>query len=38
MRSSISNLSNMFRVADLRKKILFTLLVIGLYQLGANVP
>jgi len=29
---------NMFRVADLRGKILFTLFVIGLYRLGAFVP
>jgi len=38
MRSSLSNLSNMFRVADLRNKVLFTLVVIGIYRLGANIP
>jgi preprotein translocase subunit SecY len=35
---SISNLSNMFRVADLRNKVLFTLIVICIYRLGANIP
>ena len=38
MRSSLSNLSNMFRVPDLRNKVLFTLLIVGIYLLGANVP
>ncbi len=38
MPASISNLSNMFRVADLRKKVLFTLVVIAIYRLGANIP
>ena len=38
MRSSLSNLSNMFRVPDLRNKVLFTLIVIGIYRLGANIP
>ena len=33
-----SSLLNMFRVADLRNKILFTLLVIALYRLGSHVP
>jgi preprotein translocase subunit SecY len=28
----------MFRVADLRKKVLFTLAVIFIYRLGANIP
>ena len=31
-------LANIFRVADLRNKVLFTITVIGLYQLGANLP
>jgi preprotein translocase subunit SecY len=31
------SLKNMFRIPDLRNKILFTLLVIGLYRLGSNV-
>jgi preprotein translocase subunit SecY len=31
-------LANAFRVPDLRKKILFTLAVIGLYRLGAHIP
>src|SRR5919202_6474825 len=31
------SLKNMFKIPDLRNKILFTLLVIGLYRLGSNV-
>jgi preprotein translocase subunit SecY len=34
----LTRLANIFRVPDLRNKVLFTLLVIALYQLGANVP
>ncbi|MGH9292478.1 MAG: preprotein translocase subunit SecY [Acidimicrobiales bacterium] len=34
----LASLRNMVRVGDLRNKILFTLLVIGIYQLGVNVP
>ena len=34
----LSRLGNIFRVPDLRNKVLFTLLVIALYQIGANVP
>ena len=34
----LSRLRNMFRVADLRNKILFTLLVIGIYRLGSHIP
>jgi preprotein translocase subunit SecY len=34
----LSRLRNMFRVADLRNKILFTLLVVGFYRLGAHLP
>jgi preprotein translocase subunit SecY len=33
----LSSLKNIFKVPDLRNKVLFTLLVIGLYQLGANI-
>ncbi len=33
-----SRLANIFRVADLRNKVLFTLVIIALYQFGANVP
>ncbi len=29
---------NAFRVPDLRRKIFFTILIIGVYRLGANVP
>ena len=34
----LSRLGNIFRVPDLRNKVLFTLVIIALYQLGANVP
>jgi preprotein translocase subunit SecY len=34
----LSSLTNMFRVTDLRNKILFTLAVIALYRFGAFVP
>ena len=34
----LSRLGNIFRVPDLRNKVLFTLAIIALYQLGANVP
>jgi preprotein translocase subunit SecY len=38
MRSTLSNLSNMFRVPDLRNKVLFTLFIIVVYRFGANIP
>ena len=34
----LSRVLNMFRVVDLRNKILFTLLMIGLYRLGSFIP
>ncbi len=34
----ISSLANIFKVPDLRKKILFVLFIIGLYRLGTHVP
>ncbi len=34
----LTSLRNIFKVPDLRNKVLFTLLVIAIYQLGANVP
>ena len=34
----LSSLRNMFRVADLRNKILFTLLMMALYRFGSYVP
>jgi preprotein translocase subunit SecY len=34
----ISNLRNIFKVADLRNKVLFTLMMIALYRLGAHLP
>jgi preprotein translocase subunit SecY len=33
-----SSLRNMFKIPDLRNKILFTLFIIALYRLGSNVP
>ncbi len=33
-----ANVLNMFRVTDLRNKILFTLAIIGLYRVGAFIP
>jgi preprotein translocase subunit SecY len=33
----LASLRNMFKVPDLRNKVLFTLLVIGIYLLGANI-
>jgi preprotein translocase subunit SecY len=38
MRSTLTNLANMFRVPDLRNKVIFTLLIIAIYRLGANIP
>jgi preprotein translocase subunit SecY len=38
MRSTFSNLANMFRVADLRNKVLFTLFIIAVYRFGSNIP
>src|ERR1051326_2414414 len=34
----LSSLKNMFKVPDLRNKILFTLLIIAIYRLGTNIP
>jgi preprotein translocase subunit SecY len=34
----LSRLATVFKVRDLRNKVLFTILVIGLYQLGSNIP
>ncbi len=34
----LSRVLNMFRVADLRGKIIFTLFILGIYRLGAFVP
>ena len=34
----LSRMLNMFRIPDLRNKIIFTLFMIGLYRLGAFVP
>src|SRR5580704_3734285 len=34
----LASLRNLVRVADLRNKILFTILVIGIYQLGIAIP
>ena len=34
----LSRLRNMFRVPDLRNKILFTILIIAIYRVGAHLP
>ncbi len=34
----LSRLANIFRVADLRNKVVFTLAIIALYTFGANIP
>ena len=34
----LRRLANIFRVVDLRNKIFFTVSIISLYQLGANLP
>ena len=34
----LTSLRNMFRVPDLRNKILFTLLMLALYRFGAFIP
>jgi preprotein translocase subunit SecY len=35
---AVQTLKNLFKVADLRNKVLFTLLMIGLYRAGTHVP
>src|ERR1700716_938741 len=34
----LSRLRNMFRVPDLRNKILFTLIVVAVYRVGTHIP
>ena len=34
----LSSMTNMFKVPDLRNKILFTLMMIVLYRIGAHIP
>ena len=36
--SGLSRLRNMFRVPDLRNKILFTIFIIAVYRLGSHIP
>ncbi|HLH69289.1 MAG TPA: preprotein translocase subunit SecY, partial [Candidatus Dormibacteraeota bacterium] len=38
MRSTFTNLANMFRVPDLRNKVLFTVFIIAVYRFGSNIP
>ena len=38
MTSGLSRLRNMFRVADLRNKILFTLFMVFVFRLGSHIP
>ena len=36
--SGLSRLRNMFRVPDLRKKILFTIFIIAIFRIGSHIP
>ena len=36
--SGLSRLRNMFRVADLRNKILFTIFIIFIFRIGSHIP
>src|SRR5256885_12526611 len=36
--SGLARLRNMFRVPDLRNKILFTILIIAVYRVGSHIP
>ena len=36
--SMLGSLRNIFKVADLRNKVFFTIFIIAVYQLGANLP
>ena len=36
--SGLARLQNMFRVTDLRNKILFTIFIIFLFRLGSHIP
>src|SRR6202142_1862962 len=36
--SGLSRLQNMFRVADLRNKILFTIFIIFIFRIGSHIP
>ena len=36
--SGLARLKNMFRVPDLRKKILFTLFIILIFRIGSHIP
>src|SRR3984893_5559916 len=38
MSSTLSSLKNMFKVPDLRKKIILTIVIIGVYRLGSWAP
>ena len=33
----LSNVKNVFKVADLRNKVLFTIMIVGLYRLGVAI-
>lgn len=36
--SALGRLANIFKVSDLRNRVLFTIFIIAFYQLGANLP
>ena len=35
---SLDAIANIFRIPDLRKRVLFTLLLLAVYRLGAHIP
>ncbi len=38
MKRFVEALKNMFRIADLRNRVLFTLALLGVYRIGAHIP
>ena len=38
MIKSVSALKNIWKIPDLRRKVLYTLLLMGVYRVGAHVP
>src|SRR5260370_42151039 len=38
MKRFVEALKNMFRIPDLRNRVLFTLALLGVYRIGAHIP
>src|SRR6201984_2476490 len=38
MKRFVEALKNMFRIEDLRNRVLFTLALLGVYRIGAHIP